>query len=111
MIAPRPTRRGSPSVIHGGPRGGDVSPRSALCVPIKKRADRQSGCGTGYGLHASFVEERLHSLPVRRCIHTQNLPQRVGDQIVDGAVLQLEESDWKMPPPIARDLEGYDIER
>ena len=45
------------------------------------------------------------------CAHAQNLPQRVGDQIIGGAVLQLENTDGKPPPPIASNLEGYNVKR
>src|SRR5262249_7800929 len=41
--------------------------------------------------------------------HAQNLPQRVGNQIVDGAILQLEDANGKTPPLIAGGLEGYNI--
>src|SRR5579863_6407390 len=69
--------------------------------------------GTGPNLHRldDLVSEAPHQFRTLTCIlaitkhdaqaraHAKNLPQRIGNQIVDGAVLQFEDADGKTPPP------------
>jgi hypothetical protein len=70
-----------------------------------------------------LVREVAHQLRPLACVaavakhdtqtraDAEDFPQRVGDPVVNGAVLELEDTDGKAPPPVAGDVEGHGIER